>query len=230
MMELDDIDGIAAEYVLGTLSRDERAGVAAMRATRHDLDHAITAWGKRLAALNEDTPDAIPSPELFTKIQQLIASQSQSPDRPSPLDRQLRLWRTLALAASLAFCVVTSFMVYRNAQPSASPHLVAVLQQDGAAPAFLATLDQKTGVLNIRALAASSPPDKSYELWLVAEGAAPRSLGVLPPHEDKDLPLSGLDPAIVQHATLAISLEPPGGSPTGVATGPVVFIGKFAPG
>ncbi len=44
MTELDDIDGLAGEYVLGTLTRAERAEVEERRATDAVLDKAIHAW------------------------------------------------------------------------------------------------------------------------------------------------------------------------------------------
>ena len=42
--------------------------------------------------------------------------------------------------------------------------------------------------------------------------------------EDENYPTSGL-----VDDTLAVSLEPEGGSPTGAPTGPVLFKGKLAP-
>ena len=39
--------------------------------------------------------------------------------------------------------------------------------------------------------------------------------------------LSAYDPAMVNEATYAVTVEPEGGSPTGSATGPIVFTGKL---
>jgi anti-sigma-K factor RskA len=39
--------------------------------------------------------------------------------------------------------------------------------------------------------------------------------------------LSGYAPDVVNEATYAVSVEPPGGSPSGAPTGPVVFSGKL---
>ena len=72
-------------------------------------------------------------------------------------------------------------------------------------------------------MAEAAPADKSYELWSIAPNEAPKSLGVVEQASlSRDLPV---DPA--GDLTLAISLEPKGGSPTGAPTGPVVFTGAL---
>ena len=39
--------------------------------------------------------------------------------------------------------------------------------------------------------------------------------------------LAAFDPQIINEVTYAVTVEPPGGSPTGVATGPIVYAGKL---
>lgn len=56
---------------------------------------------------------------------------------------------------------------------------------------------------------------------------APRSLGVIGDKEFTRAALSAYDPQTINEATYAVSVEPPGGSPTGVATGPIVYVGKL---
>ena len=51
MTDPDDIDMLAAEYVLGTLDHDERSRVAEQRNTNAELDAAIIAWEQRLGHL-----------------------------------------------------------------------------------------------------------------------------------------------------------------------------------
>ena len=87
-------------------------------------------------------------------------------------------------------------------------------------------IDPRERVEVVRAVAAATPPiDRAFELWAIAPGAArPRSLGVIPP--SGELKLSPLPPDLSDGATLAISVEPLGGSPTQQPTGPVVFVGS----
>ena len=54
---------------------------------------------------------------------------------------------------------------------------------------------------------------------------APRSLGLLPGGSG-DVALRGK--VLADADTLAVTIEPAGGSPTGAPTGPIVYAGKFS--
>jgi anti-sigma-K factor RskA len=53
MSDADDIDMLAAEYVLGTLSAGERASVTLRAHSEAALAAAIEAWERRLSPLTE---------------------------------------------------------------------------------------------------------------------------------------------------------------------------------
>jgi anti-sigma-K factor RskA len=106
----------------------------------------------------------------------------------------------------------------------AGPGYVAVLRaphQDQAA--WVATTSDRG--FAIRPLARAAPPNaRAYELWTIAPGSSrPQPVGVIP--ADGNLALKSSPAALSDGATLAISVEPVGGSPTGQPTGPVVFSG-----
>jgi anti-sigma-K factor RskA len=228
MIEPEDIDGIAAEIVLGTLPHDEYDEAIALKSVK--LNAAIKEWEIRLAPLNEDTPNAVPSPDLFNKIERQLLLKPPAPNDPDRLllARHAQRWRILALAACTALAIISGFAL--NGSPSAEngTRAVAVLQATPSAPAFLVSLDSTHATLSIQTLAATAPAEKDYELWIIAEGApAPRSLGVLPSQGNRLVKLSSIDSSAIRNATLAVSVEPRGGSPTGAPTGPVVFTGKF---
>ncbi|MFC3087445.1 anti-sigma factor domain-containing protein [Tabrizicola soli] len=61
-----------------------------------------------------------------------------------------------------------------------------------------------------------------HELWLIAPGEAPVSLGLL-----QDAPLVVSSPAPPAGWMLAVSVEPAGGSPTAHPTGPVILTVKI---
>jgi anti-sigma-K factor RskA len=67
-----------------------------------------------------------------------------------------------------------------------------------------------------------------YQLWLIPEGGQPIALGILAGDgvQAMELP-QALVRAIDAKASLALSLEPEGGSPTGLPTGPVLASGKI---
>ncbi len=57
---MDDLDRLAGEFALGLLEAAERLAVEERRGTEPDLDAAILAWERRLAALGEALPPRSP--------------------------------------------------------------------------------------------------------------------------------------------------------------------------
>ena len=111
----------------------------------------------------------------------------------------------------------------------APAQFVALLQTDGSSPAFILTVDGGTKNFTVRKVGAAQQPGKSYELWIVSDKLQrPRSLGVIGGNDFTPAPLlASYDPDTVSKATYAVTVEPEGGSPTGVATGPIVYTGKL---
>src|SRR5262249_45890961 len=69
---------------------------------------------------------------------------------------------------------------------------------------------------------------RAIELWLILPNQRPRSLGLIPPGQPIRLSIPpDLAGRLTPDAGLAVSLEPPGGSPTGQPTGPVIASGKL---
>ncbi|MGJ5181792.1 anti-sigma factor domain-containing protein [Bradyrhizobium oligotrophicum] len=115
------------------------------------------------------------------------------------------------------------------AAPQPSAQFVALLQKDAASPAFILTVDAASKSYTVRRVGAAPEPGKSFELWLVSDTLQkPRSLGVIGGSDFTSRPvLSAYDADTVSRATYAVTVEPEGGSPTGQATGPIVFTGKL---
>jgi anti-sigma-K factor RskA len=185
-----------------------------------------------------------PAPEPFTP---LVPPKPERSADVVVLTRRARRWRRMtvamtAIAALLALYVgVSQFApglvpVSRPAPPVVTAQvapppsrLVAVLQQDPTTPAFLVSVDPASRMLTVRRVSAAPEPSRSYELWLISNKyPAPRSLGLVGASEftARALP-AGFDADTVKSASYAISLEPAGGSPTGVPTGPILFKGQM---
>ncbi len=114
-------------------------------------------------------------------------------------------------------------------QLAAQSQYVALLQTDTSSPAFILTVDAATKNFTVRRVGAEPQAGKSYELWIVSDKfQSPRSLGVIGGDEfTTRAALAAYDPDTVNQATYAVTIEPEGGSPTGSATGPIVFTGKL---
>jgi anti-sigma-K factor RskA len=225
-------DFAAAEYALGTLDASERATLAARRLREPDLDEAILAWVARLAPLAEAVPEIEPPRDLLPAIEARI--RGASPEAPGngaivELERSIRRWRAMAIAASLFAGVLAIGFIARETSRQSAPHeYVAILQKDAASPAFAVTVNLDKQELTVRPVAAQAPPGKSYELWLIDSKLGARSLGVIG-DTPRGANLSAYAPAVVADATYAVTVEPPGGSPTGQPSGAPVFVGKLIP-
>lgn len=212
-----ELDILAGEYVLGVLEPEAARELEAALPHHEELRRAVAFWQERLHPLAALAAPAEPPPEAWQRIE----SRLDAPAATIPsLWRSLALWRSAAvIAAAVAACLA----VYIALAPSTAPAYVAVLRApQQQSPAFLATGDRKR--LLVRSVAQAQPPgDRSFELWEIPPGAKPLSLGVLP--TDGRLERSTLPLPLADGTTLAISIEPKSGSPTGQPTGPVVFIG-----
>lgn len=221
---------LAAEYVLGVLDAAARRDAERRMARDPHFAAQVWAWEARLLPLAESVPPVEPSPAVWRQIEAHInAMPGRDHIRQAPsLWQSLAFWRALTVgsiglaAASLAGL----FFLTREAVP---PPLIAMLgQPSGGAPSFVTSVDRAHGTVLVVPTVAPALGGRAAELWLVPPGNDPQSLGII----DTTRPVTVAIPArLMSHATpdaaLAVSLEPPGGSPTGKPTGPVVAAGKL---
>ena len=67
-----DQDALAAEYVLGTLSADERDQAEALLGIDPGFARAVRQWERRLGELNVMVEAVEPAPEVWDKIRSQI--------------------------------------------------------------------------------------------------------------------------------------------------------------
>lgn len=226
-----DDDLAAAEYALGALDAAERATLAARRQREPDLDAAIMAWERRLAPLAETIPPVAPPRDFLAEIESRLDGAASANAVVVDLTRRLRRWRGGAIAAGAIAAALAIGLGLRENMRASLPHeFVAVLQKSADQPAFVVTVNLDSRSLTVRPVAAPPQPDKAYELWLIdAKLGAPRSLGLLKQNAATASNVASYDPAVVENATYAVTIEPPGGSPTGKPSGAPVFVGKLIP-
>jgi anti-sigma-K factor RskA len=142
-----------------------------------------------------------------------------------------RWWNSLGFwrgAGLLAMAATAALALYVGLVPTPGPSYIAVLIDANKTPILVAKFDAETSRLSVRSLQApAADPAHSRELWMVAGGNAPRSLGLLGDSETT-VTLPADQAAALTKAILAISLEPPGGSPNGSPT-EVLFTGAVVP-
>jgi anti-sigma-K factor RskA len=227
----EDHIALAGEYVLGTLTPEERLEAQNLLGRDRSFADAVREWERFLAVISLTARAVTPPAALRQRVLAAIASSGtvSSGGEVVSLKRKLNLWRAATLVAGAVAAALAAFIVLRPALiPPPTGTYVAVLQPEGPGPAFVAAIDIGQGTISVKRLGPAAEADRSYELWAVGGGRAqPQSLGVI--DASLKIPASQLgrvDPATLDQTVFAISLEPLGGSPTGQPT-QVLYTGKL---
>lgn len=198
-------DALAGEYVLGVLDAAERAEAEARMARDPGFAAAVAAWETRLSPLNAGYAEVKPPPALQGRIAARLF--------PAAPQRRVAWWAGLAGAAAAA-TLLAGVLVW---QGPPAPALQAGLAAPGAPVAFAARLDG-TVLTVTRSAGGAAPAGQDYQLWRIGADGVPQSLGLLRGGETR-LAGEGLAAGLV----LAVSVEPEGGAPGPLPTGPVIL-------
>jgi anti-sigma-K factor RskA len=226
----EDDEILAAELALGLVDGDEKRAAEARVARDPAFAAAHDRWQAWAAAMFPDAGET-PSANVWAAIEAKLPSAGSNVmpfTRPSQ-----RFWQPLALAATVA-AVVLGVVAFRN--PAQVLVRVPVAQAPSAP--MVAVLTGKKGVVTVsfdarsgRLTSAPSGLDldgHSPELWVIPADGKPRALGVMDAKRPNWIKAPGsAAEAMAAGVTLAVSVEPIGGSPTGQPTGPVILTGKM---
>jgi anti-sigma-K factor RskA len=223
----------AAEYALGVQDAEQRRRSQG----RIDADPAfaarVAAWERRLAGLFAGITPAPPPPHVWPGIRRRLGWPAVEGARGG-LWQSVAFWRAAAAAAVVVASALAVLYTTRGVQPPVTTaplaQAVTTLRFDDGTPAYLATLDTTSGaILLVPVPSAPDAEGRVPELWLIPAGEGPRSLGVVTPDRARTIAVPvELRRAMTAGSVLAISLEPVGGAPQGVPTGPIVAKGSIA--
>jgi anti-sigma-K factor RskA len=199
----------------------------------------------------EDSKTVEPAESTLLPPQPAAEFEDRLP-RPQPTiamesgaaDRNVGPWRGLAIGAIAIAILLAAFIAVTQlglsagrgaqtaagvAKPASVPQLVAVLQQEPTAPAFLVMVDPQQRSITVRRLTAAPDSGRSYELWLYSSRSPkPASLGAVGNSEVTTRPIpQNIDIETMRSATYSVSLEPASGSATGAPSGPTLFRGRM---
>ena len=223
---VERLDALAASYVLGTLPARARARLAHIARTDTAVRQTIRAWEERLAPFAESAPPINPSPQVWKRIALRLGLPATRRDR-GPWWTRVGFWRGFAVASFVAALGLALALRQLAVAPAVEPIVVVLAAQDQP-PALVATMERDSRTMTVKVVGgAPVPVDRSLELWMLPQGAPPRSLGVVPSTGVGRVTLPALpDVALANVPALAVSLEQQGGSPTGAPQGPVLYTGR----
>jgi anti-sigma-K factor RskA len=234
-------DRLAGEYVLGTLRGRARSRFQTWLRDDARLRRVVAEWEARLAPMAAGVADVAPPRRMWQGIQARIAASARP--QASGIWESLAFWRGWGLVATGCAAALLGALALQKPEIVEVPKIVEVpstamqasyvailhATQDGQKLVFVAYAGRHSDELWVKNVAlGGAPPEHGYELWgLPAKaGEPPRSLGMLPTIEKGTIKLAAVaDESLKDFPALAISVEPAGGSKTGLPTGPVVAKG-----
>jgi anti-sigma-K factor RskA len=228
-----------AEYVLGVLNSAEEQRLREAATRNPELRAQIARWEQNLARIADQLPGVPPPEKIWRGIRQAMKVETGArafAQRPAPpsLWNNAAFWRGVSfasLATTAAACLVAIIPLFRPELPDpAQSRLVAALAAAEGPATFVATYDPQHKQMLIVPAAMLKEPERVPELWLVTRDKRVISLGVVSPAQPRAVVIP---PHLVAEtragAALVITLEPPGGAPGGVATGPAIATGDLSP-
>ena len=237
----DDRDFLAAEFALGLLEGDERAQTLRRVIREPDFAREVERWRTEFADLYDVWPEVDAGPEMAGRIAQIGGAVA---DVPVPANdtapaRRASPWAKIAAVGSLiAACLLLAVLLRPAPEPVVIAQRIPVAVDRVPATLLVATLkndaklvpavfDPGSGTFRVAAPPSVSST-KVAELWVIGEDGVPFALGLLEQQNQRLTLTTEARAKLAPGATLAISIEPTGGSTTGAPTGPVVATGVLS--
>ncbi len=231
---MSERDILAGEVALRLLDGEELLAARRLLADDPAFVAEVARWEEQLAPLYDEIPELALPAGLWARIE---AALTRAADPVVlALHRQVRRWRVAtgvagaaALAAAFALLLVPGTAPPPAAPPVVAsvpgPLLVASVDAGSSAAVGLTYLADRKELLIVPARL-DVPTGRARQMWLIPEGGAPISLGLIEGVAPQRRPLDiALQRQFARGATVAISDEPSGGSPTGQPTGAVLGAG-----
>lgn len=231
-------DALALDWALGALDARAHADAEARRMADPAFARLCDEWAGQLAPLADEVLPVEPSAALWQRIEAELADAPVA--APVQAQRTSGWWNNLALwrGATVAFASLAGAVLISRPAPPAPPApvvvepgalLAATLASDAGAPLVTAALDRDRRAVVLAPVSTQDLAGRVPELWLIPADGTPRSLGLITLGGTQKIAVSPtMLQLVAEGAVLAVSLEPAGGSPTGLPTGPVVATGKLA--
>ncbi len=225
LARLPHLDALCGEYLLGTLRGGARRRFEQVLRQDPLVAQRLAHWQRSFALRYRAHMNVAPKSQAWRRLEREL----QLDRYRTPWWLRATFWRGWAAAATAALVLAVAIQ-WRDRRVEAPQFLaIAQLASKDQPPSVSAALSADGRMLELRAARPiEAGPQQSYELWVIpAEGGAPLSLAVLGRLDATFVVPENHRARLRKGATLAVSVEPAGGSPTGGPTGPVILIGAI---
>jgi anti-sigma-K factor RskA len=232
-----DIDSdLSGQYVLGTLSPEERSAFELELAGSVELQKAVNQWQAHFLSITDKLePITAPQP-LSARIERTLDELEKQPSNTttsaSTPNTFVSFWQNLALwrgisAACLVVAVIMGIKLQTFEPTLSEPTYIAVLvAPEDKTPGWVIQTSHTNQMQLVPLGAVEIPKGKALQFWTKADGwDAPVSLGLVKSGETLNLDINKLPP-LAENQLFELTLEQETGSPTGRPTGPITSIGR----
>ena len=207
----------AGEYVLGTLPLAEREAFQRRILNEPALVAEVARWETHFDPIADEVRPVSPPAKVWNNVERRLF-----PERTAPTG-SVRLWKWLSLGSVCASIALLALLWLGQPGPETERNLwVSDMVSADSTVRLTALYDETDGEMRISVAGQPPAQGRDFELWLIQGDRAPISLGVMPHQGQAAMPIPEDLRILVANATLAITDEPAGGAPGGVATGPIV--------
>lgn len=227
-------DELSGQYVLGTLTPEERHDFELRLSGDVELQKEVNRWQAHLLTITDRlVPLEAPQPlsariersldELEKKAKpQIPQSNSSSPS----FWQNLLLWRSVS-AACLILAVAFGIQLQTTQPAMGDPTYIAVLvAPEDKTPGWVIQTSHTNQIQLVPLGAVEIPKGKALQFWTKAEGwDAPVSLGLVKKGQTLNIDINKLPP-LTENQLFELTLEDEMGSPTGKPTGSITSIGR----
>jgi len=209
MNQLDPqaLDHLASEYVLGTLSAEQRLYVQRLMRQDPTVQQRVHVWEERLNPMATAVPPVTPPAKIWHAIEQKIAiDKNPSDSEQQPSSR--RWWFNVAAAAAgLLLGISLSFVSFDSKPPES---YVGVLSSiNSSEPVMHASALRHHNQLYIKMIKPMAIADQQVlVLWALPKNKKPLRVGVVSANDKTVIDLSAEAEIVFKDvSTLAVSVE-----------------------
>lgn len=233
-LDEDELDLLAAEHALGVLHGADLARARELVLASPAFASSVEGWTRTLGSLADEAAEIDPAPLVWAGIERSLPSVQDEQAIVVQLRRKLRAWRGASIAALAAAAVALWFAVLPPDRApmipaQETPMLMATLSSEETGTSVSAAYNSASGTLLVAPAVLEGSAGHEHELWVIPAGGEPVPVGLLRPGTPQRLPVqASIAPHFRGDSTLAISVEPVGGSPSGKPTGPIIATGQLS--
>ena len=208
----------SAEFVLGLLSPEERLAFSGQMISDAALRAEVTFWSEHFAAFGGQAAPVDPPADVFRSVSEDLFGPTQ------PAATALQWARRVAGVLLIVACGWTLGAPFLTPENPRDNDLRAVLRNANGGVIAHAVFDPDTARIYVQRVLGAAALDRTYEIWLIADGDVPVSLGALPDQDQIRFKVAKDQRSLMARTVIALSQEHADMLPHAAPSGPVVAI------